>query len=431
MASLEEIVKQLSTPAPAYEDPEDDAGDGTNAQLASNLTDDNEDSFTSPRQSTQLRRRAAAYLEVDSRYHGAKTSRKDLYEFGDDNEENDDEGVGRSESEESVSNPLDFGVDKEDDMSADNDIEDEEMADEQDDDGDDSDDVEEEETGSEEEKDENNEEIMSSESESEGVTIQGTGKDDGEKAQAVVEQLDLWDRLMEARIKLQKTLSLVHKIPTGVQDGEAQQGAQSALNELGCSLCGLQSPNKSTPRKRKADADLEQRAKENFTSYQPYRNDTLTFWDDKTRLASKKFKSFNSFNTSVLKQIEQILSDRDRLVRRTRVSRDADAGDIKPEEIFDDNDFYQKLLRQLVEHKAADAENSASTQSQWLEIQKLRTKKKKKEVDTRASKGRKLRYNVHSKLVNFMAPRDDSTWSEDAKNELFKNLFKMPTDAEG
>lgn len=98
---------------------------------------------------------------MDSRYHGAKTSRKDLYEFGDDNEENDDEGVGRSESEESVSNPLDFGVDKEDDMSADNDIEDEEMADEQDDDGDDSDDVEEEETGSEEEKDENNEEIMS------------------------------------------------------------------------------------------------------------------------------------------------------------------------------------------------------------------------------------------------------------------------------
>ena len=37
-----------------------------------------------------------------------------------------------------------------------------------------------------------------------------------------------------------------------------------------------------------------------------FRNNTLTFWDDKTRLASKKFKSFNSFNTSVLKQVEQV-----------------------------------------------------------------------------------------------------------------------------
>ena len=37
-----------------------------------------------------------------------------------------------------------------------------------------------------------------------------------------------------------------------------------------------------------------------------FRNNTLTFWDDKTRLASKKFKSFSSFNTSVLKQVEQV-----------------------------------------------------------------------------------------------------------------------------
>lgn len=41
-----------------------------------------------------------------------------------------------------------------------------------------------------------------------------------------------------------------------------------------------------------------------------FRNNTLTFWDDKTRLASKKFKSFNSFNTSVLKQVEQVRLDK-------------------------------------------------------------------------------------------------------------------------
>merc|ERR1712130_110867 len=40
---------------------------------------------------------------------------------------------------------------------------------------------------------------------------------------------------------------------------------------------------------------------------------------------------------------------------------------------------------------------------QWLKVQRLRSKMKKK-VDTRASKGRKVRYDIHSKLVNFMAP---------------------------
>ena len=40
-------------------------------------------------------------------------------------------------------------------------------------------------------------------------------------------------------------------------------------------------------------------------------------------------------------------------------------------------------------------------------------KKVKKQVDTRASKGRKLRYHVHEKLQNFMTPDDGVLeWSE-------------------
>ncbi|CAJ0896802.1 15086_t:CDS:10, partial [Entrophospora sp. SA101] len=38
----------------------------------------------------------------------------------------------------------------------------------------------------------------------------------------------------------------------------------------------------------------------------------------------------------------------------------------------------------------------------WAEIKK--TKQKKKPVDTKASKGRKLRYHIHEKLQNFMVP---------------------------
>lgn len=47
--------------------------------------------------------------------------------------------------------------------------------------------------------------------------------------------------------------------------------------------------------------------------------------------------------------------------------------------------------------------------------------KKRRAVDRRASKGRKIRYNVNEKLVNFMAPEDDGT--SELTEQLFRNLF--------
>jgi len=45
-------------------------------------------------------------------------------------------------------------------------------------------------------------------------------------------------------------------------------------------------------------------------------------------------------------------------------------------------------------------------------------------VDTRASKGRKVRYDIHTKLVNFMAPvSQPEQMTDSAKNELFSSLF--------
>jgi protein AATF/BFR2 len=54
----------------------------------------------------------------------------------------------------------------------------------------------------------------------------------------------------------------------------------------------------------------------------------------------------------------------------------------------------------------------------WLEG----GKKKRKKVDRRASKGRKLRYQVMEKLVHFMAPVE-RTEPPTLANQLFANLF--------
>ena len=57
---------------------------------------------------------------------------------------------------------------------------------------------------------------------------------------------------------------------------------------------------------------------------------------------------------------------------------------------------HTQLLRELIERKMSYSESSDPTAMgrQWLELQKLRTKAKKN-VDTKASKGRKIRY-IHA-----------------------------------
>lgn len=98
------------------------------------------------------------------------------------------------------------------------------------------------------------------------------------------------------------------------------------------------------------------------------------------------------------------------------------------EDAFDDDDFYHQLLRELIERKTggADVNGQVAAGRQWLQIQKLRSKLKKK-VDTKASKGRKVRFDVHAKLLNFTAPvlHDHDDLAHDARTELYRGLFGL------
>lgn len=213
--------------------------------------------------------------------------------------------------------------------------------------------------------------------------------------------------------------------------------------------------------KRKLSTDnVEETLAKRHTEFQSFRNDTLSKWDEKTRLAHGKIKSknFAAFEMSVLKQIEQVLVNRDRLVRRIHQKRsdyrilgkplkegvmetnrdvvvedDDDDVELKLKqrnkseiavdpEIIDDNDFYHVCLRDLIEMKQSEETDPVTASKQWLEIQRLRNKQKQK-VDTKASKGRKIRYNIKEKLKNYMTPYDKSLWSDEQKDDLFKAMF--------
>lgn len=65
-------------------------------------------------------------------------------------------------------------------------------------------------------------------------------------------------------------------------------------------------------------------------------------------------------------------------------------------EIFDDNDFYQQLLKELIESRMVDTDDPIALGMRWAALKQ--NKQKKKTVDTRASKGRRLRY-VHNFAV--------------------------------
>ncbi|KAF7657173.1 hypothetical protein LDENG_00030920 [Lucifuga dentata] len=209
------------------------------------------------------------------------------------------------------------------------------------------------------------------------------------------------------------------------------------------------------PPKRKLEmAEYPDFMAKRFKAFQPFCNTNLQMWHDKTKLTmGKSSKGFSGFDRNILTQVEQVLMDIERLVLRTQTQRseyrvlgkkeasaliseviptEEGAQQLKAnthlkdldEDIFDDDDFYHQLLRELIERKtsAADPNDQVAMGRQWLAIQKLRSKIKKK-VDTKASKGRKIRFHIHSKLVNFMAPIDSSSMSDEARTELYHGLF--------
>lgn len=137
-----------------------------------------------------------------------------------------------------------------------------------------------------------------------------------------------------------------------------------------------------------------------------------------------KFSKANANQAkSAVQLIDEALLDRNSLLARTRVWRgtstrletyagkegDGGAPDTEADaaDVFDDTDFYQALLRDVIDSRSGGAASGAGLDTlttDWRLAQKQRKKAKAANVDTRASKGRKLRFEVHEKLRNFMAP---------------------------
>jgi hypothetical protein len=85
---------------------------------------------------------------------------------------------------------------------------------------------------------------------------------------------------------------------------------------------------------------------------------------------------------------------------------------------FDDSKVYQQVLKDFVANSAAATNATASNR-----VTAKTKKSQKKDVDRRASKGRKIRYKELPKLVNFTFPLSRPNNSNLDQDGWFKSLF--------
>lgn len=188
------------------------------------------------------------------------------------------------------------------------------------------------------------------------------------------------------------------------------------------------------------------------SSYHPHLVQTLNKWSSKIQAVTPSVllpSNRNAFSTtsqhikSAPQLIDETLADHSKVLARTRIYRgkggrlaaDEDGTGAKEDpEVFDDTDFYHQLLRDIIDARG----NGTGGNDDWMAAQK--EKKAKKKVDTKASKGRKLRsvtwtwtcfsahsvlsYEVHEKIQSFMVPvSTQGGWHEEQIDELFASLL--------
>ncbi|KAI9511548.1 apoptosis-antagonizing transcription factor [Russula earlei] len=306
------------------------------------------------------------------------------------------------------------------------------------------------------------------------TTLRQRRDDDRKKGKAVIRQLNLQDSLLDARIHLQKSATAFSRLPSIIEMSdftshplclEARHALLGETLALVEELSTLRDSNGRPRKRRRVQDDSEQgrrylrpqidpvdqgwdtlirEASEDAVglehAYHPHLTRTLEKWSAKVAAVApsalhpasrKRFSVAGSMKEgvkSVGTQIEDMLcSEWPVLLSRTRLKRSKgprvtdEGGEVveEDEEVFDDTDFYQQLLRDVIDSKGG----GPGQVMDWTANQKR--KKAKKIVDTRASKGRKLRYEVHEKIQNFMVPvpLGAGAWHEAQIDELFASLL--------
>ncbi|KAJ4009753.1 rRNA-processing protein bfr2 [Fusarium irregulare] len=268
---------------------------------------------------------------------------------------------------------------------------------------------------------------------------------DVDKGLAIRQQRKAYDGLLNIRIRLQKALIAANTFETldaspepGSEPYEAaEEAAIKLLNTISSLKDNFGPSHAGEKRKRELNVSMttsqiwEQMQAEEERAIKS-REDRLEKWSRKVQsvnvTAPKGLESRNKTLISALK--DQLIDPDNRLAKRSRTPRScapaqAAKGVSEDSNIYDDADFYQLLLKELVDQRTVEGSSGAGAGEAVPTVVLTAAKdvKNRKNVDRKASKGRKMRFTVHEKMQNFMAPEDRRAWEQGAIDRFFGTLF--------
>ena len=368
----------------------------------------------------------------------------------DDDEDNDDEGV---ETDEEVLDINQQHSSDDDSAATGSDEDSEDQSDDEDDEDEDESADGDSETSSHDGNDEKSRraelrKIMNEEEKSVIATISQAAKSDADKGSAVKLQRKTFDALLGTRMVIQKGLVAINTM-SGMEDKiedelseEAYQGAEVAAIKLWNILDGMrqnlikETSGAETGKKRKRGVDYTTPSSKMWERMQAlevasidFRQMTLEKWWGKAKGSTAPLTGKLNNNVtpmSLTSVIQDQLAKSEPLERTKRPRSCAPVQEklkvLTDSNIYDDTTLYKTLLNQLVDQRKTDSGlliGGANAPAQWA----VKEAKMRKTVDTKASKGRKLRFTVHEKLQNFMAPEERGTWEPQAIDRFFGTLL--------
>ncbi|WJX38048.1 hypothetical protein P8452_25746 [Trifolium repens] len=290
------------------------------------------------------------------------------------------------------------------------------------------------------------------------------------KGQAVKSQKALWYKILELRFLLQKPFSSSNRLPqesiktsfcesddtvrvaysdlitSSKETLDSILELQKALIAKNPSITQTINGSEKSSKDLEVSNDLDDNLDKEWSqisrmqnSMAAFRDKSINKWQRMTQVttgaAAIKGK-LHAFNQDISHQVAAYMRDPSRMIKQMQLRRSAvkilgSAADVNNSsneaethadgdpELLDDSEFYQQLLKEFFE-----TVDPSSSEKAFYALKRMQTKKRKI-VDRRASKSRKIRYNVHEKIVNFMAPQPANI--PPMAPMLFEDLFGLKT----
>jgi len=288
---------------------------------------------------------------------------------------------------------------------------------------------------------------------------------DATRGQHVRSQYAVWGKVLDLRVQMQPLMVGAGRLPSASEvlafDQDRREEVVRGLDGLIDGLLemqeglmdrdGIKRRKMASPSSETTDVNaLWKRASRLEAALLPFCRSALEKWHQKAVLSSGETnknssskKQLRVINQGVWQQVEMAMRDQGRLMARTQLLRCTSEPRIAEDcqdnngtsqdrrvypDIFDDTDFYQQsLLREWIESNPTASTSAISSGLAVTGVERGKAAAiSATRVDQRASKGRKLRFDVHEKLVNYMVPMQDGMavpWAQEKISELFASLL--------